>query len=237
MTGAAVVGAGASVYGVMQAGEAQDAASAQQGAALASSERIAGEQMDWQKEQQAQWDSMYGPVEANLSEYYSNLTPERFTAMGVQSTAQSFQGLQEQLKESLAQRGISGSGIEAQGITDLTIAQAQREADIRASAPEAVAQQQQGFLQLGLNQKAGLQAGMQNAFGQQQGVQRNAFSAASNLYNQAVGDEQSSYAALGQNVNTLGQVYGTATQMSEFNKIKSANEAQNNINANTSILR
>jgi len=211
MTGAAIVGAGASIYGITQAQEAQEAAVGQQAAALRSQERIAMEQMAWQREQQAQWDDIYGPVEANLSEYYQNLTPERFEAIGVQATAQSFQGLQEQLKEQLAQRGISGSGIEAQGITDLTIAQAQQEASVRAGAEQQVAQQQQGFLSLGLGQRGQLQQGMQTAFSQQQQVGQQQYGAAAAQLQYARGSEQQAWAGLGQVASAYGQHVGMQT--------------------------
>jgi len=212
MVGAAVVSAGAAIYSAYESGEQADQAQSSQEQAMAQQQAIADEQMAYQQELRSQWDQTFGSVERNLSDYYNNLSPEKLTTAGVQANQESFQAVQKQLQQTLAQRGISGTGVEAQGLTQLAVSQAQQDANVRVNAPQQVAQQQQGFYSLGIPQKQAIQGGINSAYGSQMGVQQGAYNHYSNQYNQA---QQAQNAAYGSLANVVGQTaayYGAETQ-------------------------
>lgn len=203
--GGAVIGAWSADDQSRRAGREADRAMQSQDAAIASQERIADEQMAYQQELRSQWDEIYGPVEQNLSNYYNNLSPESYETLGIQANQESFQNAQKQLQQQLAQRGISGTGVEAQGLTNLAVQQAGSDARVRMQAPQAVAQQQQQFLGLGMGQRTQADQGIAGAFGQQLGVQGNMFNAATGSLNQALGRQQQADASFG---NVIGSAAG-----------------------------
>lgn len=139
--GATLVSAGLSYSAAKSAsGDASDASAA----ALA-----------FEQERYADFKETYGGIEENLSDYYSSLTPEYYEARGLEVFQQEHQLALDNVRSTLAQRGIEDSGIAA--ATEVAFAQegAIKRADIRTSAPSIAAEEKRGFLQVGLGQDPG----------------------------------------------------------------------------------
>lgn len=190
MTGAAVVGAGASIFGAHQAGKQADAQASAAERSAQGQQQLSREQMEYNQYQQQKWDSIYGPVQENLSNYYNNLDPDKFqTEMNV-DIGTAYNQAQEQLTANLAARGIQGSGVEAQALTNLEQGRADALSQTRVGAEQQVAGMQSNFLSLGLNQQPSLRQNVNSAFGQQQqslGNMQNLQMGLANQYGQSAG--------------------------------------------------
>jgi hypothetical protein len=138
----------------------------------ASAERSEAAQLDFAKEQYADWQSVYGPLQDNLAEYYSGLDSEFYEAVGLESQQLEQQNMIRNIEERMAQSGIdSRSGI-AQSLTaQAELAGAEQRAAIRRDAPRAVAEDKTRFLQIGLGQNPA--SSLQNVLSQQAMSQRN----------------------------------------------------------------
>lgn len=146
---AGVVTAGAAVYGA-----SKTAAVSKSTARKAN--KIAQEELDFAQEQYQDWKDTYGDVQDNLSEYYTNLTPEFLEVQGLEAFEKEKDLAMDKLRENLAQRGISTSGIAAQTEIMSSISSAEERARIRAAAPMEAAKQQLDFLSVGMgNNPAG----------------------------------------------------------------------------------
>lgn len=173
MIGSAVVGAAASSSASSKASNSADAATA-------ASSKASADQLAFNQQQYDDWKSVFGDVQANLAGYYKALTPDTLVASGVQQINQEYANANQQITQTLAQRGISSSGLEAQAMTDLATKQAQDTATLKTQAPQLVANEKMKFLSLGLNQGANAVAGMNNAYGTQATLAANQ----ANMYNQ-----------------------------------------------------
>jgi len=120
--------------------------------------------IDYMKERQAEWDKVFGPVQDNLANYYKNLTPDSYEAQQVAAIHTEYQKAMEGLQKTMAQRGITDSGINAAAMGRLEMAKAQDIATARIQAPEAVAQQQMNFLQTGLRLEPAIQSNIGSAY-------------------------------------------------------------------------
>jgi len=128
---------------------AQKSADAARNASLA----ISKESIAFQREQYNEWQSIYGPIQEQLAAYYSDIdTANKQVVAQLQDEASSTQAQETALQAEFAQRGISGSGIEAAAMTNMATSSAQNRAGIRSSAEEIKAQNQMNFLGLGLGQ-------------------------------------------------------------------------------------
>lgn len=145
--GNVIVAGGAVVGGAM----ASDSASSANKAASKSSKR----QLAFEKQKYDDWKETYGGIEENLADYYGSLTPEYYEAQGLEAFQKEQQRSMDQVKTTLAQRGIEDSGIAlAAEISSLQTGATER-ARIRATAPSMAAEEQRGFLQVGLGQNPG----------------------------------------------------------------------------------
>lgn len=184
VVGSAVVGAVSSSSAASSASDSADKAT------TASSEATAA-QLEFAKEQYTDWEKVYGPIQDNLSAYYKDLTPATIEAAGIQNINQQYAQANKQITQSLAQRGISSSGLEAQALTDLAQKQAQDIATLRTQAPMMAAQEKMKFLSLGLGQGANAVAGVNQAYGTQATLAANQ----SNMYNQQAAQASSGIGA------------------------------------------
>ena len=127
-----------------EAGKASKRASSADASALA-----------FEQEQYDDWKYTYGGIEDNLSSYYSSLTPEYYEAQGLEAFQKEYQTSMDNVRSTLAQRGIEDSGIAL--ATEVSGAQsaATNRATIRAQAPSLAAEEQRSFLQVGLGQNPG----------------------------------------------------------------------------------
>tara|TARA_R110000851_G_C13101812_1_gene568633 strand:+ start:10022 stop:10663 length:642 start_codon:yes stop_codon:yes gene_type:complete len=143
------VGAGIATVGAISANvganKARNSAEAQSRSAL-----------EFEQNKLDDWNEVYGPVQDNLSDYYTNLTPEYYETIGLENFAQEQQTAMTRLDESLAQRGLDpASGISASLRSQSELDAAEGRASIRRDAPRQVAEDKSRFLQIGLGQNPG----------------------------------------------------------------------------------
>lgn len=139
----AIVG-GAVIGGVMSKNAADNATEA--------SSQAAANELAFNQQQYDDWKEVYGPIQDNLSEYYTNLSPDMYEAQGLEAFNAEYQKSMDNLNQSLAQRGIVDSGLSAQLTASSEINAAQQRATIRMTAPTQVAEAKSNFLQIGLGQ-------------------------------------------------------------------------------------
>jgi hypothetical protein len=102
------------------------------------------------EQQMADWENTYGGVEDNLAEYYNNLSPTSFAAEGLEAYQKEYQSAIAQYQETMAQRGLSGTGMESSTLAQSELAKAAQRASIRREAPKQVAEQKRSWLELGM---------------------------------------------------------------------------------------
>lgn len=209
---AAAIGAGASLLESNRASD--EAARARESQEALAQQQLAQqqEQLEFSQEQLDMWQDTYGDIEQSLSNYYNQLKPDSYERQAVTNLQQAYQTKAKQLRESQAQRGLAGSGIEARTQQDLAMQTARDEATIRTQAPQVVTQQQQGFLSSGLQQKpsivggvTGAMGGLSNIYGQQQTVE-------SGRESLALQQQANAMAGLGSVLGQTAQYYGTQDQ-------------------------
>jgi hypothetical protein len=133
----------------------------------------------------ADFEATYGPIEDNLSTYYKNLTPEKYTQQNLQTAQAEYQKASGLTAADLAQRGIdAGSGIAAEAELNLQKGLTENRATIQSNADSAVAAEKMNFLGLGLGMESGIYGANQTALANQ-AKQANATATGSG---QAVGD-------------------------------------------------
>jgi len=148
----------------------------------------------FEQERYDDWKSTYGGVEDNLSQYFTSLTPDYYEAQGLEAFQLEHDKELENVRTTLAQRGISDSGLMAQAELGFAQEAAQERASIRAEAPARVREEQFRFLQAGL----GLNPG--DSYGQTLADQANNASA----------DARSASEASGRATSAAIQATGTA---------------------------
>lgn len=110
--------------------------------------------LEFARQQYNDFKATYGPIESNLSAYYSNLSPDYFATIGLEQFEKERQNDLTSMSESLATRGIESSGVAAELRGRESIDAASQRAQIRRSAQDQVAQRQQGFLAVGMGSNA-----------------------------------------------------------------------------------
>jgi len=146
---AAAIGAVAAIGGSLISVNASSSA-AKKAASSAKSE------LDFNKAQYERWQEVFGPIQDNLSEYYQSLTPDYYEAAGLQAFEKENQAQMTTLNEQLAQRGLTGSGLEATLNRENAIDTAEQRAAIRVDAPAKAAAEQLNFLQVGMGQQSNI---------------------------------------------------------------------------------
>lgn len=188
-TGIAAFSAVAGVAGANSA--RKDAKNAQKQASAADQEAL-----KFAREQYGDWKNIFGPIQQNLSSYYQNLTPGRIEAQGREAIELERDDWITRLDETFQQRGLGDSAMEAFATADVEKNVALKKAEVRAIAPEKVAQQQLGFLTLGYNQNP---AGM---------VQQTLSNSANSRQQAALYKGQAAGEAIGNAVSTVGTALG-----------------------------
>ncbi len=121
-------------------------------AAANNSNNLAQQQLQLAKEKEAYYKSIYGNLEKNLSDYYTTLTPRRAEQLGLSRYDKQFQQAQNLYNKNMAQRGLSGSGIAAEGTRAMDMQAAADRTNIMQQADTQTRQKQLGFLGVGLGQ-------------------------------------------------------------------------------------
>ncbi len=132
----AIIG-GAIISGVVAKGAADDASDA------------AKTELEFAQSQYNDWLDVYGPIQENLSEYYAQLSPDAYAAQGIQYLEEESQRAFDIQAQSLAQRGITDSGISVALEREDQFDLAKGRATIRQQAPQSVADQRLNFLSVG----------------------------------------------------------------------------------------
>ncbi|MCI4437645.1 MAG: hypothetical protein JHC33_12635 [Ignisphaera sp.] len=114
-----------------------------------------------------QWESAFGGIEQNLSDYYNSLDPAKFSTEQKAAYQDNLYKQMGQYTEKLAQRGLTTSGMSAQAEKEAMFNTAATNASIDISAPEQVAQMQQGWLQRGDSLRQAGNSAMIGALGNQ----------------------------------------------------------------------
>lgn len=182
------------VVAVSAAGSLMSANSANKAAKYASQAEAA--QLDFSKQQYADWKAIFGPLQTNLASYYNNLTPDRIEAQGKQAIELERDQWLSRIEEDFAARGLTDSALAGSAVTDVERQTAVAKANVAATAEAKAAEQKLSFLSLGYGQNP---AGMlQNTLNQQAaGARSRANSAA-----EAAGS------AIGNTVKTIGTALG-----------------------------
>lgn len=205
MSGAAIIGSAAIGAGTSYvAGKSASKSSSKASDASAYSAELqydtSMEQLDFAKQQYADWEGIFGPVQQNLSQYYQYLSPDTYAALGIQNIEKQYVQSRQNLDQELAKRGITNSGATVAGLTQLEQARMLGNAEVRTNAPQMAASAKQVFLNAGLGLQGNLQSGISNSYSNQMNVlgqQSSNSLQQSNLYaNQAA----QGYAGIGSSV-------------------------------------
>lgn len=203
---------GSAVLGAASSASAASKASSSANAATAASSAATAEQLAFAKEQYNDWKNVFGDVQDNLAAYYKNLTPDVIEASGIQNINQQYSQANKQITQSLAQRGIAGSGLEGQAMVDLAQKQAQDTATLKIQAPMMAAQEKMKFLALGLNQGTAAAASVGSAYNTQASLAANQ----ANMYNQQAA---SSAAGIGSSLSSGINSYMSYNAMNQQNAL------------------
>jgi hypothetical protein len=219
---AMMVMAGASVltglYSAHQQGEAMKAGQASQAGALAVQQeqlQLSREQMQADAYRYQEFKNLYGDIEQNIADYYTNLSPDVYTSQMNSAITNQFNTASTQLRQQMALRGITGSGVEANNMTNLYAQKATAEATAEANAPAWVAQQQQSVFS---NQAMPQQNTLMNNMNQSNANMLNSFGGVSNQMNNMANTQfnlagqygQSAVSGIGSGMYALGQMYKPA---------------------------
>lgn len=176
----------ASIYeGYQASGDAADSA--------ASQAMISQVQLTDAQAAQDRHNEIYGSLEENLAGYYEELTPKAREEQGLVRYEGEFMRAKDSVVSSMAQRGLTGSGIEGEALNTMEMQAASDRALIGEQAEQDVRSEQLGFLGVGLGQGeiaqqnvASASQTMANVYGSQSSTAAaeaaNAASAAGNVY-------------------------------------------------------
>ena len=116
---AGIAGTAMSAYGTYQGVKNQKAAV-----------DAARQQDEWARQRYNEQKAIYGDIEQNLANYYKTLTPEKKTSLGLDRYDQQFRLAQDKVAQTMAQRGLTGSGIEAEANYQMELQAAKDRAEI-----------------------------------------------------------------------------------------------------------
>ncbi len=161
------------------------------------------------------WESTFGSIQDNMSNYYQSLDPNDFLKTSKQTVDKAYADANDRLAQTLATRGIQGGGVEASARGLLEGDTAAQRAQLQFGAQQTHNQQTQNFLNSGMQQSQAqnnlLQANDPNFMGMAQthmanpaGVQNSA-----NAISNAYGNQSNMY---GNQANAYGQEAAAGAQ-------------------------
>ena len=112
-------------------------------------------QLSFDMERYDDWQNIFGGLQENLSNYYNSISPDYYVAAGLEAFEKEREAQMGKLNETLAQRGLSNSGLAATVATENAISSAEARASIRREAPRQAREDQSRFLQIGMGQNPG----------------------------------------------------------------------------------
>ena len=109
-------------------------------------------QLDFERERYQDWKDVYGNLQEGIGAYYNNLTGATISAKEVEAYQQAGQASANKIKATLAQRGISGSGLEAELLSNNIINTEIKKAEAISTADQRAVERKQNFLSIGLGE-------------------------------------------------------------------------------------
>ena len=125
--------------------------------------RIAREQLEFQKAQYNRWIGIWGDTEQSLANFARTYTGAHAQALGLRSVESQYKQLMPKLKEINAQRGLSSSGLGAHQEYQAELARHQQRAEVIADAPVEAAKVRAELFQSGAQREGALLQGRSNA--------------------------------------------------------------------------
>lgn len=107
---------------------------------------MAREQQQAAAQRDAERRAIYGDLEQNLANYYTNLTPEQRTNRNLDRYDKQFKMAQDKVQQNIAQRGLMGSGIEQETLAQMEQNAINDRLNIAEQTEQAVRNEQMGFL-------------------------------------------------------------------------------------------
>ncbi len=154
------------------------------------------------------WESSFGGVQDNLTEYYNNLDPEKFATQNKADYKQALDKQMGQFNETMAASGLQSAGMKQQTAKEAMFKTAEANSQIDLAAEDQVAQMQQGFLQFGEGQRQGAENAMGNAQsnqGQFANIGQGAVDAANRGVANAHGNVAGAFGNVGNAYNNMAQ--------------------------------
>ena len=179
--GSAVVGG----VGSILAGNAQ-------ADAMNKATNIQQQTLDFNRERYQDFKDVYGNLQEDTAEYFENLTGESISNKEKIAYQEAGQASIDKVRETLAQRGIDGSGLEGQLTSNIIYDTEIKKATSEATSEATAQAQKLNFLNIGLQQEAKIANSIQ------QGT--------NNLANSAIAQGNNS-------ATTIGNVTGFATNV------------------------
>jgi len=118
--------------------------------------RLQQTQQEFDMQRYQDWKDIYGHLQEDLGTYYENLTGETLVGKELEELQKSSQEYQTKIDETLASRGLEGSGLEAQLTADNIYNTETQKALSRSTADQRARDEKQKFLNIGLQQEAGI---------------------------------------------------------------------------------
>lgn len=141
------------IYGAVSSSKSASKANERAEQAQQSADNLSEKELEFAQKQYDDWKNLYGPLEQNLTDYYNKLSPSYIEARNLENYEKEKNVALKNIRENLAQRGISTSGISGYVETSTELAGAEARAQIRADAPMQAAKEKASFLSIGLGQK------------------------------------------------------------------------------------
>lgn len=142
---------------------------------------VADTELSFQREQYDAWKDIYGDLQEDLGTYYKNLNGNNLSAKQIEAIQLESQLAQDTIDTQLSQRGLQGSGLEAEALMRNTFATSGAKAEARSNADQLANEQKMQFLGLGLGQGTQM-------LGTMAGVSATGANIAGNFANTALGN-------------------------------------------------
>jgi len=133
------------------------------------------------------WESTFGGIEQNLSDYYANLDPEKYAQSYKSDLNANIDKQLGQMNEQMAASGLQTAGMKQQTAKEAAFAKATGGAQADIAAEDTVKGMQQGFVNTGANRYANAANQTTNAYGNIANTQLNAGSSLGNAYSNQSG--------------------------------------------------
>jgi hypothetical protein len=122
------------------------------------------EQVKFNREQYSDWKDIYGDLQENLGNYFKDLGEDKIMSLGLTNQQKEYQAARMEVTKEIAQRGLTGSGIETDVLASGAFQNATARATIRSTAEDTVQQKKLAFLGIGLGQGGAYLGGVNQAY-------------------------------------------------------------------------